>query len=567
MRTGKFAVLAGVAALLLTQGVARAGDIAKCEDAVAKGSRNVGNQEQKKNRKCIKDGSGTVTSCVDTESAKAVVKGDKLDDLYATGGKCDGVVAQVNSDPNDIEADTVDASGDISRSVWGSAGETDGVVAGDKCSDKIAKRAGKKFDTELKAFRACVKDNAPLAGVAGANACVTAGVNDAKAQSTVQPKLDADVAAQCGAFPPSGTEDGFCGGAGTAAAFSACVGNIVDCEACLAMNNSNGGTADCDLLDDGNTSNNSCPPVVGPPPCPLASGIYTSTQVAGGALTVDSLSPFPFPAGGTIVQHVSGATQPTCVHTTVVPYPGGFSAPVFCIPGFNFSVKVEQTGCGVGRIDSNGGSDFTITETGDTSSPTVCSLPASNCLTPPGDSNVQVNVKVGNGSADVCGSGTANLAVSVPVFTTTWTHTPASPCPDPDGLPGGMGDATVVAFPQILDFTSDTTSADWLDLDPDGCCLAGSGPSSTEACAFGGGSGGGLSDTGTCADLTGINIAGADATTVASGTVGSNGAPLYDLTFSTSLPNELTGPSGAASATCASPPVINFAGTVTRCIP
>ena len=33
--------------------------------------------------------------------------------------------------------------------------------------------------------------------------------------------------------------------------------------------------------------------------------------------------------------------------------------------------SVRQTGCGVGRIDSNGGSDFTITEVGDTSSPTA----------------------------------------------------------------------------------------------------------------------------------------------------------------------------------------------------
>src|SRR6185436_17589497 len=59
---------------------------------------------------------------------------------------------------------------------------------------------------------------------------------------------------------------------------------------------------------------------------------------------------------------------------------------------------------------------------------------------------------------------------------------------------------TVVAFPQILDFTTDTNSADWSDLDPDGCCLAGSGPSSEQACAFGGGSTSGLSSTGTCLD-------------------------------------------------------------------
>src|SRR6185436_3161237 len=101
---------------------------------------------------------------------------------------------------------------------------------------------------------------------------------------------------------------------------------------------------------------------------------------SGGTLAVDGITPFPFPTGGTIVQHVSSASGPACVHDSVVPFPGGFSAPIFCIPGLNFSVQVTQDGCGVGRIDSNGGSDFTISELGDTSSPTVCGLPASNCL-------------------------------------------------------------------------------------------------------------------------------------------------------------------------------------------
>ena len=45
-------------------------------------------------------------------------------------------------------------------------------------------------------------------------------------------------------------------------------------------------------------------------------------------------------------------------------------------------------------------------------------------------------------------------------------------------MPGGPGDTLVAQFPHNLDFTTDTTSADWSDLDPDGCCLAGSGPAS-----------------------------------------------------------------------------------------
>jgi hypothetical protein len=61
-------------------------------------------------------------------------------------------------------------------------------------------------------------------------------------------------------------------------------------------------------------------------------------------------------------------------------------------------------------------------------------------------------------------------------------------------------------------------------------------------------------------------MAGADTTTVASGTIGSKGSPLYDITFATTLPNEVSGPSGMPTAVCASPPVINFTGLAMRCI-
>jgi hypothetical protein len=215
---------------------------------------------------------------------------------------------------------------------------------------------------------------------------------------------------------------------------------------------------------------------------------------------------------------------------------------------------VVQTGCGVGRIDSDGGSDFTITETGDTSAPNPpCNLAAS--CTAGANSNVRVDITVGNGVADTCSSGTANAAVSIPVFTTTWLT--FSGCPDPDGTfnpPPGGSDTLIVSFPQTLDFTTDSTNATWSDIDPDGCSIAGSGP----AAGFG-------VTSGSCIDLTGLNVAGADVTTVASGTVGSTGAPLYDLTFVTVLPNELSTTTGDA-ATCATPPIINFSGTATRCI-
>src|SRR5262245_37168030 len=77
--------------------------------------------------------------------------------------------------------------------------------------------------------------------------------------------------------------------------------------------------------------------------CPLAAGQYTTTQVSGGQLKVYTFMPFPFPAGGTIVQDVAAGTLPNCIHDTVVDFPGGFSAPNFCVPALGYTVSVTQT--------------------------------------------------------------------------------------------------------------------------------------------------------------------------------------------------------------------------------
>ena len=120
-------------------------------------------------------------------------------------------------------------------------------------------------------------------------------------------------------------------------------------------------------------------PTVTPiPPCPLTPGAYTITQTRGNAQGVH-VRPVRLPPGGTIVQDVAAGAA-DCVHDTVVPFPGGFSAPTFCVPALGYSVHIDQTGCGVGKIDSDGGSDFTVTELGDTSdSSATCSLPNAPC--------------------------------------------------------------------------------------------------------------------------------------------------------------------------------------------
>ena len=111
-------------------------------------------------------------------------------------------------------------------------------------------------------------------------------------------------------------------------------------------------------------------------------------------------------------------------------------------------------------------------------------------------------------------------------------------------------DTLVLRINQILDFTTDVSTASWADIDGDGCTIAGAGPAS------------GLTRTGTCIDTSAMTV-----TTAATGTIGSDGSPLFDLTFATLLPNAVTGPEAPLGATCTTPPVINFTGLATRCIP
>jgi hypothetical protein len=307
--------------------------------------------------------------------------------------------------------------------------------------------------------------------------------------------------------------------------------------------------------------------------CPLEPGRYTITQGSGGTLRVATFSEFPFPAGGTVVLDVGPGQGEECLHNVVIPAAPqtvGFSAPAFCIPALGLTTKVEQEGCGVGQIDSNGGSDYTVNEVGDTSDTNgPCDLPQGSCsATFSDDSSVRVFITVGDGTPDTCaGGGTANALIAIPVHTTTWVeHSSGNHCgldPDPiTGEPRADGtfdpgpdpftdDQLVVQFPQVLDFTTDTTNTEWQDLDGDGCQIAGFGPE------------GGFppGKTGVCMDLDAKTV-----TTVASGPVGSSGSPTYDITFITFLPNTYEGPENVPSATCANPPTINFAGEADRCI-
>ncbi len=304
-------------------------------------------------------------------------------------------------------------------------------------------------------------------------------------------------------------------------------------------------------------------------PCPLQPGRYTVTQVEGGTLVLSSIAPFPFPAGGAIIEEV-GAADANCVHPVVVPFPDGFSSPAFCsIAPLFYTTSIAQVGCGIGAIDSDGGSDFTVQEIGDSAALTSCPCDPAvrGCPNTPGtcdaglNNDVRIDLTVGDGHADTCtGTGTANAIVSIPVHTVTWQALPDNegnvPCPDPDGMFNPGTDSLIVEFDQILDFTTDTASSRWQDLDGtrpgDAGCGPAAGPSARPP----------VMGTGECLDLAARTIK-----TVAAGTIGSAGPPLFDLSYVSTLPNMVTGPQSTTGAVCNDPPLINLAGgTVMRCI-
>ncbi len=539
-------------------------DERKCADAVYKSARNVGNQEQKGNRTCVKNGNGNIDACVDAESSKAGDQRAKLLALDDAGGTCATTPAfGVNPNLPGIADRIEDGTDNVLR---GAFGDPVTVGAGDQCGDAVAKRSGKMYDAMLKSFRGCAKGLGAINGIGDLNGCVATATIDAKA-AHFQAKLLDDMDKKCdfsGSAPP-GMEDGGCNPCGNGAACSACVGSLTRCQACKAMNKETGGSANCELLDDG-LADDSCPA------CAIdAAGRYTQTST-GGVLKVATFAPFPFPAGATTIQDVS-APDASCVSSTVIPYPGGLSVPAFCVPATGYTVQLIQTGCGIGVIDSNGGSDLTTTENGDTSSALFGCAASQSCASF-ADSSGEIEITVGDGSPDTCSSGTGNAMVSIPVRTVTWLST--NGCPDTDNSPSEGDDTIIAQFPQTLDLTTDRAVAQFNDNDPDGCSLKGTGPAGpypqTQLCnaagdpfacctGFASGTCVGNGAVGSCIDF------GSGAVGVAGGgTVFSSAAPIHDLLFATAQSATMTGPAAFGGATCGSPPTINFAGVAHRCI-
>jgi hypothetical protein len=341
--------------------------------------------------------------------------------------------------------------------------------------------------------------------------------------------------------------------------------------------------------------------------CPLEAGKYTITSLQGGSLKVSTFAPFAFPPGGTITAETS-AGDANCVHSVVIPYPNGFVSPIFCVPALGYTVSVTQTACGIGQIRSNGDGNYAVVEQGDTSYQAGgCNVKQPDCTTPSADEQIFINLSVGGNGNPCTGTKMAKALLSIPVTTLTWLGGNGT-CPDPDKDAHGNDDTIIAVFDQILDFSSESNTAMFKDLDGDNCFQDGDGPTgpfttsqiyctapgkagsnpaaccsnaSTGACKTANctgpttpfpcctGAAAGTCDTtpgsGTCLDLNKLTPAGQPMggqaeIAVAQGAIGSSGIPLHDLLFSTTLPNAISGPEPLdSSATCSpNPPLTNF---------
>jgi hypothetical protein len=288
-----------------------------------------------------------------------------------------------------------------------------------------------------------------------------------------------------------------------------------------------------------------------------------------GTLTVSVLPPFPFPTGVVTTMDVGAASNNLCDHSVTV---ASFTVPHFPIPALNYCSQVTNTGCavatggalGTGTLrDGNGpvGAPTNVTTVGD-GRDGVCDTTVGACAGGgPANSLGDIDTTF---SASASTGGRSALAIKQNSL--TWSET--DECTDPGGDPAKRGsthdpdcggttppvqasdgacccvtasrsgsDGIISNFNFILRPTTDTGSAAYVDKNADSCSMEGLGPVGPVV-------GVGTPPPGPCC------VVGQASTVVSVGIAMSGGAPLYDLIFSSSVPNTITACSPFVTATC-----------------
>jgi hypothetical protein len=337
-------------------------------------------------------------------------------------------------------------------------------------------------------------------------------------------------------------------------------------------------------------------------PCPVTQIETTSTA---GVLAVSTLPAFPFPSGVVTVVDMAAADA-GCRHDATVPA-GGFSVPVFCIPGLGFTSSVTPLGCESGGAFGRGvvwdasapAPAPNVIRVGDTSDPSAasCGTLGSGCTATEGGTDAGADTA---GNIDTSRGGLATTTgvhtqLDIPVRSLTWNDADGN-CPDDDFRYDADTDTLVTQFDFILSPTSGTSKATFIELNGDGCSFAGNGPGGTRTCTNDRTKVCGANldcDSGTCAvigdcpagalscttggkcrfqcsdDADGVDgipatgpccVVGQTTTVVATGLAFSGGSPLFDLVFTNVTPSSITAcgaPTGTDTCTLTTNPCLD----------
>ncbi|HJQ83007.1 MAG TPA: avidin/streptavidin family protein [Candidatus Binatia bacterium] len=286
--------------------------------------------------------------------------------------------------------------------------------------------------------------------------------------------------------------------------------------------------------------------------CCGATRIETTSRP--GTMELATLPPWPFPANVQIAMEV-GPPDGDCKHTGVVPA-GGFAVPTFCIPALAFSYDIVPRGCAGGGGHGaaavwDGESTYPdpdVTTVADTTDPDAnsCGTLAGGCTTAAGNAGADTagNIDKRRGGAPHPRGG-LHARIDVPVRSLIWVDYDGE-CPDADGVFDPVTDTMVAYFDAILSPTTGHTTATFSDLNADGCAKAGIGPNAKSA--------DGAQATGPCCTV------GQTMTLAATNAAFTGGAPLFDITFKTVIPTDVTGcgpPVSSDTCTLATNPCVD----------
>jgi cysteine-rich repeat protein len=268
-------------------------DQQKCINELNKNFAKVAKVQGKVIDKCLKDGAKdklenqTIEECSTADNDGKVGKA-KQKTITKASGKCSVPPDFGPTDPNTVNRVAIDKELGLIHDIFGSDLDTAilpqwGPFSDQsKCQLAVAKAAKKCQDAKLKVFNKCKKDG--LKSKAGPPSVVlpvdTAGDLEQcmgfdpkgkteKACDSTTGKIRSTINKKCGGVDFAGTfpELLTIPGCGTNdhEAVAACVDQIVECQACLALNQADGLSRDCDLFDNG-AVDGSCgelPPICG----------------------------------------------------------------------------------------------------------------------------------------------------------------------------------------------------------------------------------------------------------------------------------------------------------------